>query len=281
MKYRKMTEAPLYSTVDIKKLYGLSTKGLFYYEDKGIISPRRENENRYRVFSSEECARLYQARLYRSMHFSMEESVQMIRHVTYDEMMTSMQHKQEMLTREAQELLLLSAQIEKTTELLSSLNDGHKLWEYKFCSEMMRVFIQRHDAPDGRTTCENMDEYQTWCAGTPFTAASIMISRESLKKDRDYAYSLGFIAETEAAARLNLRQSENTLILPPRLCLHTIISGENTDYFTATRFLSTAKQIEEEGWKIAGDPFTRMIGTFDLGQGMLRYDEAWFPVEKK
>ena len=57
---------------EIIKCTGLSRKALDYYEEKGLISPMRE-ENGYRIYEREDLERLKKISLLRSLDFSISE----------------------------------------------------------------------------------------------------------------------------------------------------------------------------------------------------------------
>lgn len=278
MKLRSILADPQYSTADISKLYNLSPKGLAYYEKKGVISPSREQGNQYRVFSSVECANLYLAKFYRSFQFSMDESAELAMHASPDELDQQLAKKDEELTKQIHLLQELSTQLKRQKERVSLLSKRPLPWTYTTSPDSLYVFIRRHDRSNGKTICENIDEYGNWISKAPFSAASIMVDPSSLENNAPFFYSLGFIVDWNFADKLGLPQSENTIRLEPRRCLYTIVKDEHTDYFSPIRFLPAAKRIKSEGNKIIGNPFTRMIATVVENEKLMRYDEAWFPI---
>lgn len=60
-----------YTTGDMQSMFGLTNKGLFHYEKKGIVAPTRLN-NQYRVFTMEDCSRFFMSRIYRELGFSLD-----------------------------------------------------------------------------------------------------------------------------------------------------------------------------------------------------------------
>lgn len=61
-----------YSIKQLSELAGITTRTLRWYERQGLLEPRRE-ANGYRLYSSDEVARLHQILLYRELGFELKE----------------------------------------------------------------------------------------------------------------------------------------------------------------------------------------------------------------
>lgn len=100
---------------EIIKCTGLSRKALDYYEEKGLISPMRE-ENGYRIYEAEDLERLKKISLLRSLDFSISE---IYAYINKDEIDGS-------LLRKREEELEIS---KKKNELIKKLIAGNLLSE--------------------------------------------------------------------------------------------------------------------------------------------------------
>ena len=58
---------------EVEKLTGLTAKSIRYYEDKGLVTVERNEENDYRSYSENEVNRLKKIKLLRHLEFSVEE----------------------------------------------------------------------------------------------------------------------------------------------------------------------------------------------------------------
>ena len=63
-----------YQRSKLAKLLGLNKETLRYYEAKGIVSPRRESDNGYRVYDEWDCQKLIYLRMLRAYGFSLEDA---------------------------------------------------------------------------------------------------------------------------------------------------------------------------------------------------------------
>lgn len=62
---------------DLAQLYGLSNQTLHYYENKGILKPRRDPRTGYRYFDTSDLQRLGTIKKYRNAGFSLPEGVRL------------------------------------------------------------------------------------------------------------------------------------------------------------------------------------------------------------
>lgn len=58
---------------DVEKLTGLTAKSIRFYEAKGLIDVKRNEENSYRSYSENDVERLKLIKLFRYLEFSVEE----------------------------------------------------------------------------------------------------------------------------------------------------------------------------------------------------------------
>lgn len=265
MRKKKQSER-LYTTSEICDMYALSASGLRFFEEKGLISPERDHSNRYRVFTLTECSRLFFCRILRQFGFNTDDSVQLVLRGTPAEYERCLQERKQALQAEIkykQELLL---ELERSQQMLARLPKKPPIHILQ-CPTMLRL------------TCNKNEYFQQWYAALPFSAASLEIDQESLLSPQsDPSYTLGFIIESARAAQYGLNPNEDTSILPARRCLYTILSYNDTLDNIADVLLPVLDAIHAKGFVLDGNPFTRMLGALDIGNGSMRFDEAWFPV---
>ena len=62
-----------YSIKELADLSGISTRALRYYDEIGLLTPKRDEKNLYRVYREEEVDRLQQILFYRELDVSLDE----------------------------------------------------------------------------------------------------------------------------------------------------------------------------------------------------------------
>lgn len=73
-----------YSIKDTASLFGISIRTLHYYDEIGLLSPRKNPENNYRFYVDEDLARLEQILFFRELQFSLKEIALILGHPDYD-----------------------------------------------------------------------------------------------------------------------------------------------------------------------------------------------------
>ena len=85
---------------EVEKLTGLTAKSIRYYEDKGLLTVERNEENDYRSYSEVEVNRLKKIKLLRYLEFSVEEVKELL-DLEVDETIVQLQQKAELFSKES------------------------------------------------------------------------------------------------------------------------------------------------------------------------------------
>lgn len=100
-----------YNINELAKLAGLSTRTLRYYDIIGLLSPHRNHDNGYRVYTSAEADRLQQILFYRELGMPLEEIKAVLTSDGYDRLTALQGHLASLNSKKAQiELLIATAQ---------------------------------------------------------------------------------------------------------------------------------------------------------------------------
>ena len=85
---------------EVEKLTGLTAKSIRYYEDKGLLTVERNEENDYRSYSEVEVNRLKKIKLLRYLEFSVEEVKELL-DLEVDETIVQLQQKADRFSKES------------------------------------------------------------------------------------------------------------------------------------------------------------------------------------
>ncbi len=77
-----MNEKKLYSVKEVLELCNITRKQLYFYEEKGFVTPVRNEENRYRYYSDKQMVILEFVRDFRDLGFSFDSIKNMLDHPT-------------------------------------------------------------------------------------------------------------------------------------------------------------------------------------------------------
>ena len=275
---RKDAQKAFYKTSDIQALYGLSNKGLFFYEDRGLISPKRLPGSQYRVYTLEETARLNRCRMFREMGFSVEESISMVCHSTPQTLCAALRQRQEELELQAVWQSLVLQEIRSVAALTDSI--AKEGIPFLLCQRPAMYRIPLRNTVENSYTPEAAAAYHYCQDHLPVAAASLLVSQPSLENGADpLQVNLGFILNAAALDRWEEELPPLCTLLPSAECLYTIVVGPDHVLDRRARFEPALQWLRQNGRRLSGDVVTRMIATFDAGGGMLRYDQAWLPVK--
>lgn len=117
---------------DVEMLTGLTAKSIRYYEDKGLITVERNEENDYRIYSEVEVNRLKKTKLFRYLDFSVEEVKTMLD--------MEMKEIHQVLEQKAEQFSDLRDRCKEKQELCLCL-----LKDYKKSEEELNVIISEYN----------------------------------------------------------------------------------------------------------------------------------------
>lgn len=114
--YTKLIEKDVYTIGDITELYGIGADSLRYYERKGLIHPKR-GENQYRYYDTWDRVRLNIIRSLRAIDLPVEEIGKFMENRTIQSTLTMLENVQEMIEERIRRLETF------TNNLRTQIND--------------------------------------------------------------------------------------------------------------------------------------------------------------
>ncbi len=128
-----------YSINGLAKLAGVSTRALRYYDEIGLLSPKRISSNGYRVYGQFEVDLLQQILFYRELGVSLDEIKTIISSDNYDGV-TALQGHLVALKAKKEQIELLISNVEKTIaaskgEITMSNNEKFEGFKQKLVDE--------------------------------------------------------------------------------------------------------------------------------------------------
>lgn len=267
----------IYSTSELAAYYGLTRKGLAFYEEKGIISPSRGNNGKYRVYSLSDCYSLYHAKLYENSGYSLAEIASALKNDDLQDTITHLETHTESIRRKLEIQKRACECIERITAVLRQA--GEPIFEIKDSPAFCRLFVRTYET-DHNSTPEEALEFQHWNEHVPIDVASLRYSRINLSQRKTLDVNIGNIIREEDLHFLGLSEIGSRIEhIPSHRCLYTILTGR-ADEINCRDWLEPAlKWICDHGLTLADDPYTALLAvTIEDGQ-KIRRDEAWFPIE--
>ena len=91
-----------YSIKELADLSGISTRALRYYDEIGLLTPKRDEKNLYRVYREEEVDRLQQILFYRELDVSLDEIQLLLSSPDFDPKSVLQEHLLALLRKKSQ-----------------------------------------------------------------------------------------------------------------------------------------------------------------------------------
>lgn len=102
-----------YTVNALSRIAGVSKRTLRYYDEIGLLTPRRKSSNGYRIYGKEEIDQLQQILFFRDLEMPLEDIKQIMGNPQFDSETALKEHQQQLLARKVQLDQLLET-IEKT-----------------------------------------------------------------------------------------------------------------------------------------------------------------------
>lgn len=128
-----MTKEATYTVHELADLSGVTVRTLHYYDEKGLLSPMRDDVNRYRRYDTNDVDRLQQILLYREFGMDLARIKQLLDDKKFDKKQALLSHKKKLLQQKNQIDALIRS-IDKTLESLERsepMNDKEKFEGFK------------------------------------------------------------------------------------------------------------------------------------------------------
>lgn len=268
----------VYSTSEVASYYGLTGKGLAFYEEKGIIAPKREQNNKYRVFSLDDCYSLYHSKLYSNCEFTLLQTVNLLKKTCTGGVEAALTERADMLRQEARFKERVANSAEHIAQVLARADRG-PVYEVLERGEKVRLFVRK-------AMCEHIsdkaqsEEFEKWNQTVPINVASLKYSFEEIRSGKnELNVDIGSMFDKKDFDALGYQLSAQTEVISASKCLYTVLKGDAENIDTREWLMPALDYLEAHHLKLTGDPVTAMLVVVGSMNNRIRYDEAWFPIE--
>lgn len=270
----------VYTSSELGKYFGISIKGIEYYEKKKLVKPGRVGKSRQRRFNLNETYRVFMARYLRQAGFDISDTLEILNSPdkntaldSYDELLQNLQLKKKHLE-------IIEEVMSHNLALLETAKPGQPKYELTGSPVFKRLFLREMDGPH-QSNEEQTEEYRQWNMLLPISNASLRYKKDDiLKKTANIEPEMDMIITKDYFNEFALKESERVEEVPSTTCLHTVLMGNAQDIERKIWFNSVRKELKDQHLFLNGDIITALLLVLDNEKTQIRYDEAWIPVTK-
>jgi len=265
-----------YKIGDVARVLGISADIIRYYEEKGVVAPAKNPDNRYREFDVWDINYLIDCLWFKHFGFGIEQTAHMVTDFDYPSLLEALEERSESLRNEIrmQELLL-----ERTESFRRKLSDTRNLIGH---CEMRRnanfyYYINR------RGTKYDSDEVtrelsRKWLQYMPFTRRYFEFSEASMSKKED-EYEFGFSVGVKYVPELGIELVPPVQEMPSLLCVHSAFRSVGRNSFSARNVDYMVEFAEQQGFEPARGAFGNLACSVIENGEQYGYFEVWLPVK--
>lgn len=270
-----------YHVGELAEYFGVSRDTLRLYDKMGILSPVKDAQNGYRVYSRADFICLDYIMRLKSLNMPLEDIKMMINDCTIERAEAVMQVQDK----------ILEDKIEELKNLQMVVRDYQKSFS-KAIQNMGQITIEESETliykEVGNSMKETMAEFNR-LTSTHVAKFTFVAPKERYFDDgvwekiidpevrREFlSYAITLVDDEQFVERADF-PGDTFQVIPPQKCVHaTLKTFTNRDY---SDFVRIKDYIKENGFILTGNPMYRTISVRNNSQQSVDYYEFWAPIE--
>ena len=269
-----------YKIGEVSNLYGISNDTIRYYESRGIITPKRDEESGYRYFDSWDINFLLDCLRYRSMDLPLSDIEQMIKEDDVEEVEERLRKKETELIRQIYDLKSMVREISALRGSISDIKTRLGKFTIEKSPEMIwqcqRTKIRSEDGEliHGKAA-EAVNE---WMKHMIFLGHTFLMAPGDDKQKFD-EYNWGFSLSPDKLYELGLEIPQTAKFISSRRSIHTFFAAEEEGTFMPLINEQVLDPIKAQGFRITDPPVGNLLVRVHENGKMKRYFEVWVPID--
>ncbi|MBQ8930024.1 MAG: MerR family transcriptional regulator [Oscillospiraceae bacterium] len=267
-----------YKIGDVAKILGISTDIIRYYEQKGIVSPQRDENNDYRYYDTWDTNNLIDCIWYKHYGFGIDQISHMLSEYTRDDLLDCLDEKTREMEQELHRQQLLLERIRQHRNAIAGFENYLGKCDMRYRPTLI-YYLNRHNAAYyNRSDLQRLS--LRWQEYMPFTKRYFEVP-ESYAENPDVGYSWGFSLDMHYVDEFKIQVRDPIHHLPSCYCIHSGFKSSGKNAFTPHHLDYMFQYARENGYEVAGKACGRLVcSVVDEGK-VTGFFEAWLPVEKK
>ena len=266
-----------YSSVQLGNFFGITVKGIEYYEKKGLISPQRIGTEKERRFNLKDTYRLFLSRYFKQADFSLKEIHNIFDQYDIATVSKIIEEKEKEIHKKELLIHAIDESMKHTSKLLKRISQINKpFFDVEIeVPDMKWLFVRNMNSPHIDDQ-QQLKEYKSWNELMPVTHGSLKYSKNDFLNNTELNPDIGMLISTENFKKFNFKESDRVISVNPKLYVHTVLIGDANEIKRDTWLMPIRQFIKDNNFRLSGD----IITSFIFVKQNTRYDEAWIPIER-
>lgn len=245
----------MYKIGEAARLMGVSTEALRYYERKGLVTPRKDHESKYRYFDSSQINHLLNMQRYQKFGFSLYEIVDIFHNCDADQFASFMKVKEQELMRES---LMMNMRIYSIHQSMEHMKLAKKAKAGILFGERPAMYRLSYMKNDEIIASSKLDqEMRRWSSCSDLQFVSAFMKEEDVEKQVDF-HEFGIGMYQDIAEFMDV--SENEVITYYEACPALVCCFESTDTNSILDCIGKVNVfLKEHDLRLAGDLLTQVL----------------------
>jgi DNA-binding transcriptional MerR regulator len=274
-----------YKIGDVSKMLGIPMQTLRYYEEQGIVHPKKDENSGYRYYNAWDVNFLMDSVYLRSLDFPLSQIEQILNTDDLEDICGKFMRQESILLKKIENyktmLRVLSGHRQKLQIFQKDLGSfrianrsGVLFWRFR----LKDVF----QSSEGEQNLDKMQQYfAQWLSIMPEIVPTFIVPYSTLGQveKKDISYWWGWSMPVEEALQHGIDPEAPNEYLHPCRCLYTVFEAGGEGTFSETFYEQVYQPVIQKGYEICGNPMGRLLIKTHDDTGIHRYFETWIPVE--
>jgi DNA-binding transcriptional MerR regulator/predicted transcriptional regulator YdeE len=262
-----------YKINQVKKILNISEDTLRYFDNKKLIRSKRDSNNNYRYFSSDDINKIFAYKMYRGLLFHMKDAEELISGKPVDNLEHMLQSQLQVIKNEQEYMEGAKRHIELLVEKIKQYQQFRGGFEIVMSPNCF--FHGNQTDHYFRVEDETFNRSYKLLNSMPHIWPSFCYDPD--KKDEDYQYSFGYGYYDEEEPPIN-----GLTYLPARKSLYTFFTMENSLADKVEEILAEAEKFcEENGYVTRGKVYGNLLHEMQEKDKLIRLCDIYIPIRDK
>lgn len=252
-----------------------------FYEAEGILSPERNENGKYRDYSTWDVMNLLECIRYRNTGFSVKETTASLHVESIEYLHRLYQKQEEALEQQVKRAHQLHDHVQSQAKRLETL--PYNIGNYWITKEPARSLLMVADCQDdgyGAIQCR-AQLLAAWAQHLPFVCGINIVDPDVLRKNSTHRIeSFALVADTSYLEKNTSLSSQETITIPATLALNTIVDSGTCTLIPLDQYAKILKYAEKH-YHIGGNIIAEFVARCGDERHPHRYWQVMIPVQMK